>query len=81
MPLDIIMFTGRSKATEPSLRIRLHMAILGICLRVDGCTNLRGKLGTKLGHGALNLAQESSKLILLLWFALIVGVGVSMLPG
>lgn len=55
------------------------MAILSICLRVDGCANLRGKFGTKLGHGALKLPQESGKFILLLWFAL--AVGVSMLPG
>lgn len=68
------MFARRSKAAESILCIGLVLAILGICLRIDGCTNLCGEFGPKLGHGTLELAQETGKFILLLWLAMVVGI-------
>jgi hypothetical protein len=68
------MLTGRSKATEPILCIGLGWTVLGICFRIDGCTNLRCKFGTKLGHGTLKLTQETGEFIFLRWVAMVVGI-------
>jgi hypothetical protein len=68
------MFPSRSKAAESILCGGLALAILSICLRIDSCTNLRGKFGTKLGHGTLELAQKTGEFILFLWLAIVVGV-------
>jgi hypothetical protein len=60
IPLHIIVFARRSKATEAVLGGGLAGAILGVGLWINGGTNLLRELGTDLGDGTLNLVQEAA---------------------
>lgn len=52
------MFAWRGEAPEAILGAGLGVAILGVSLGVDGSTQSLGGLGTKVGDGALDLAQK-----------------------
>jgi hypothetical protein len=69
--LHLIVFSGWSEAAKAMLCGGLGSSILGVGLWIDGGAEFGGQLGTEIGDGTLDLAQESGDFIFLLGTSLV----------
>lgn len=65
------MFSGWSEAAKAVLCGGLGSSILGVGLGIDSGPKFGGQLGTEIGDGTLDLAQESGEFVFLLRFSLV----------
>lgn len=65
------MFPRRGEATKTVLCGGLGSSILGVGLGIDSSPKFGGQLGTEIGNGPLDLAQESGEFVFLLGASLV----------